>query len=496
MDAEADPGRAALIQERLSQSLWSQHRQDESLEALRDGLALLPDEPSAERAKLLAQFSRRRMVQSRFAEAAESAREALSVARAVGYREAEAIALNALGTALGESGEVDAGVAYLRESLEIAREEGLEMEEGGAWINISDVLNLAGRTDEALEAALQGLETAFTQDWRTTDWLQLSISEFSFHLGDWDERGGGDPARRAGGTPAARSCTGRRAGRSSRSGAATWTLAEEAIATLARPRPDLTEPQFVGLHGILSAELSRRRGDIDARARRDRRRARPDRVLLRGRGPDRGARRDGPARGGRRRRARARPPRRGGRGGSRGRAPTPCSSARGWRPRRGLVVEAAQLATVRGRVRTGDRQRGAGLWGAAAERWEELGRPYLAAYARWREAEALMAGARPRGRVARGVGRAGRARAGSAARGWPRRWSRWPRGRGSSSARARRGSGRRSDGRRRTTPSASPRASATCSRSWRPAPRTARSASGCTWPRRPPACTCRGSSRS
>ena len=95
VDAEADPDRAALIHERLSQSLWSQHRQDDSLEALREGLALLPDEPSAARAKLLAQFSRRRMVQSRFAEAAESAREALSVARAVGYREAEAIALNA-----------------------------------------------------------------------------------------------------------------------------------------------------------------------------------------------------------------------------------------------------------------------------------------------------------------------------------------------------------------------------------------------------------------
>ena len=84
---------------------------------------------------------------------------------------------------------------YLRESLEIAREEGLEMEEGGAWINISDVLNLAGRTEEALEAALQGLETAFTQDWRTTDWLRLSISEYRYHLGDWDGRRGDHPAR-------------------------------------------------------------------------------------------------------------------------------------------------------------------------------------------------------------------------------------------------------------------------------------------------------------
>src|SRR5215217_1598368 len=164
VDVEADPARASLIHERLSQSLWSQHRQDDSLAALREGLDLLPDEPSAARAKALAQFSKRRMVQSRFAEAAEAAREALTVARAVGYGEAEAIALNALGTSLGDQGDVDAGVGYLRESLEIARAEGLEMEEGGAWINISDVLHLAGRTDEALEAALQGLEAVYTQD--------------------------------------------------------------------------------------------------------------------------------------------------------------------------------------------------------------------------------------------------------------------------------------------------------------------------------------------
>ena len=146
------------------------------------------------------------MVQSRFAEAAECAREALSVARAVGYREAEAIALNALGTALGDSGEVDAGVAYLRESLAIAREEGLEMEEGGAWINISDVLNLAGRTEEALEAALQGLATAYTHDWRTTDWLRalgLGVQSSTSATGTARRR----PSRpRAGGTQAGRAC--------------------------------------------------------------------------------------------------------------------------------------------------------------------------------------------------------------------------------------------------------------------------------------------------
>ena len=126
VDAQAEPGRAAILHERLSQSLWSQHEQDASVEAMQQGLALLPDGvQSPERAKLLSQLAKRRMLQARLAEAEECAREALAVARAVGHREAEAIALNALGTAMGERGETDAGVKHLRESLEIAHEEDL-----------------------------------------------------------------------------------------------------------------------------------------------------------------------------------------------------------------------------------------------------------------------------------------------------------------------------------------------------------------------------------
>src|SRR5829696_3973866 len=390
IDAAEDPGRTALIQERISQSLWSQHRQDDSLEALREGLALLPNEPSAARAKLLAQFARRRMVQSRFAEAAESAREALSVARAVGYREAEAIALNALGTALGEGGEVDQGVVHLRESLAIAREEGLEMEEGGAWINISDVLYLAGRTEEALEAARQGLETALTQDWRTTDWLKLSISEFRFQLGDWSGAEEAIPAasrRHTGGTLLYwYTCKAQLA-----LARGDVEAAEEAIAILERATADLTEPQFVGMHGILSGELSRRRGDIEAA------RAVIDDALdrieycsedvvriaalavmgLRVEGDAGEAARD-------RRDEEAEAV-------AKTRADALLERSR-MAAEAGLVVEAAQLATSEGEHARATGADAVGAWRAAAERWDELRRPYSAAYARWREAEALMAG--------------------------------------------------------------------------------------------------------
>ena len=56
------------------------------------------------------------------------------------------------------------------------------------------------------------------------------------------------------------------------------------------------------------------------------------------------------------------------------------------------MVEAAQLATSEGEYARATGGDAAGLWATAAERWDVLGRPYISAYARWREAEALMAG--------------------------------------------------------------------------------------------------------
>jgi ATP/maltotriose-dependent transcriptional regulator MalT len=393
VDAAADPGRAALTQERLSQALWSQHRQDESLDVLREGLALLPDEPSAARAKLLAQLAKRRMVESRFAEAADCAREAIGVARAVGHRESEAIALNALGTSLGDSGEVDAGVAYLRESLAIARDEGLQMEEGGAWINISDVLNLAGRTDEALEVAQQGLEKAYTRDWRTTDWLRLSISEYRFHLGDFAGAEEVIPTasrRHTGGTLLYwETCRAQLA-----LGRGDLDAAETALAVLGKATAGLTEPQFVGMYGVLRAELSRRRGET--RAAREVVDDALDRIEYCSEDVVRiaalavaGLRVEGDA-------AEAARDRRDQEAETlaRKRAETLLERAR-LAAEAGWVVETAQLATAEAEharaTGSASGSEAVALWRAAAEAWDELRRPYSVAYARWREAEALMA---------------------------------------------------------------------------------------------------------
>jgi len=267
------------------------------------------------------------------------------------------------------------------------------MEEGGAWINISEVLNLAGRTEEALAAASQGLERASTRNWRTTDWLRLSISEYRFQLGDWDGAEDAIPAesrRQTGGTRLFwHTCRAQLA-----LARGDTDAAAEAIAVLAKATAGLSEPQFVGTYGVLSAELSRRRGDIAAA------RAVVDDAL------DRieycsedvvriaalaviGLRVEGDAgetaRDRRDEEAAAL---------ARTRADALLQRAR-LAAESGLVVETVQLATAKAEhARASGRAPGrdpVALWRAAAEGWDELGRPYHAAYARWREAEALMA---------------------------------------------------------------------------------------------------------
>jgi DNA-binding CsgD family transcriptional regulator len=416
---DTDPRACALLLERVSQSLWSQHRQDEAIEELQHGLALLPvNEASRERATLLSQLVKKRMLQSRHTETKEAAEEALAVARASGDRQAEGRVLNALGTVIGITGDPDGGVKMLRESLAIARELGLPWDEGGAWVNIADVLHLAGRTREGLEVAREGLAVELERPWRTVDWLRLTVADCSFHLGEWDEAEAAMPAasrRHTGGTILFWQLT--RAMLAL--GRGDLALADEALTALGRAQAGMTEPQFVGPYGVLTAELARRRGDIAA--------ARVaiddaiDRIEYCSDDMARitsvsaaGLRVEGDA-------AQLSHDRRDAEGErtARERAQSLIDRVR-LASVSGGPVEEAQAATAEaeyGRatgVASGDGAPGeaqpgggaddaadheparpgrsaAGLWAAAAARWEALERPYPVAYARWREAEALMA---------------------------------------------------------------------------------------------------------
>lgn len=388
VDPTTDPRRAASLLERLARAQWDMNRQDHAVETLDRALALLePDELTSERAALLAAKTRARMLQGKHGEAIEVGGEALAVARAIGDRRAEVRALSSLGAALFGRGEDDDGTEALRTGIALA--DGAEMidELCALYVNLGDMLHLAGRSDEALAVIHEGLDRAGTVV-ESGIWLRLLLSEVHLDLGDWDAAEVDIPRLERGnvGTTLLNQRL-RRAelllGRGDLVGA------REQMDAAERTARGSTEPQFLGVIGIDRGLLELRSGDFEearcavddaldliefcsedfvrisrlagvgamieadaAQSARDRRDEAAELAAIE-------------------------------------RAEGFLARARATAEAGGLVEEAQRLLVEAERARTrGDDD--AALWRAAAEAFSGIHRPYPAAYSRWRAAEALV----------------------------------------------------------------------------------------------------------
>jgi tetratricopeptide (TPR) repeat protein len=141
----ADPRRRSALLARLSRIQWTLNRGVEAVQTAQNALALLPaDEDSRERALLLAWLARTRFLRGRFRDAIDDGEKALAAAAAAGDSHAEGEVLNTLGMAEIALGRVDDGVARLRRTIALARDnddvDGLTY----AYSNLADMLNLAG----------------------------------------------------------------------------------------------------------------------------------------------------------------------------------------------------------------------------------------------------------------------------------------------------------------------------------------------------------------
>ncbi|HZB76691.1 MAG TPA: AAA family ATPase [Solirubrobacteraceae bacterium] len=267
VDEGAAPRRAAWLHGVLYRSLWNILRQEEATATLDRGLALLEhDEPSPERAGLLARRAKSLMVQSRYHHAVRVAREALAEQAQLeepGGRYVDEIgALNALGVSLMATGGIEEGAEALRRALDMAQQSRRAVDITYAAVNLSDALHLVGRTPEALDVAraaraqLAGLPISEA-------WLSLLIAQQAFDAGEWESVEAmlaAVAARRPqGGTPELDYCLRR----------AEIALArderEAARADLARAAElavDSREPQYLGVLGALQVELAARDGDV------------------------------------------------------------------------------------------------------------------------------------------------------------------------------------------------------------------------------------------
>ncbi len=269
VDEASAPRRAAWLHGMLQRSLWSMLRPDEADVALEHGLALLADDgPSPERVGLLARHARTLMLQSRYHRAASVARRALSEQAELedpgAYHVDEAGALNALGVSLAATGDAEEGSAALRRALEMAYERGHLQDVAVGAANLSEALHRVGRTSEALEVARAAHAELGPLPTRQL-WLSLAIAQYAFDSGDWEAAEGalaGIARRRfSGGNSELNACL-RHAelalGRDERepAGAQLARAAELAV--------DSREPQYLGVLGALQAELSTREGDVAA----------------------------------------------------------------------------------------------------------------------------------------------------------------------------------------------------------------------------------------
>jgi DNA-binding CsgD family transcriptional regulator/tetratricopeptide (TPR) repeat protein len=185
---DGPPLRVARLLERLGGSEWQRGRGAEALAAYERGLALLPasGEPSCERALLLAAKGRTLMLAGLYTDSVEWCGQGLDAARASGCRGAEADALNTLGVSRAGLGDVAGGVACLEESIAMAWEDGRVEGVSRGYVNLGDVLLLSGRTYDALMVVTNGIAQLEARGRRPL-WLSLQGAEIALAAGDWEQ---------------------------------------------------------------------------------------------------------------------------------------------------------------------------------------------------------------------------------------------------------------------------------------------------------------------
>jgi DNA-binding CsgD family transcriptional regulator/predicted negative regulator of RcsB-dependent stress response len=155
--ADAGPIELARLHAELAHYLRHANDHDAGDAELRLALELLPPDAELERARLRDQSSKSLMLRGQFREAAAEAAMTAADARRLGALDLEAGANNTEGISRGALGEVDEGARLLRRARDIAVEIGSPPEHVRAVSNLAELLDLSGRTEEALAEVLAAL---------------------------------------------------------------------------------------------------------------------------------------------------------------------------------------------------------------------------------------------------------------------------------------------------------------------------------------------------
>ena len=188
-DRSDDVVAAAVARERLGRYLWIAGDSDGSLAAYRDAVRVLPpDPPTPALARVLAAEAQILMLRAPGEETRAACERAIEIARAVGARAFEGHALNSLGVTRFGVGDFAGGERALREAKGIAEEVGDHDGIWRAYTNLSECLDEQGRLEEAAALALEGAANAGRLGMRTyAQFLQGEACWRLTRLGRLDE---------------------------------------------------------------------------------------------------------------------------------------------------------------------------------------------------------------------------------------------------------------------------------------------------------------------
>ena len=185
----ADEVQVGLLHERLGWFLLPGGVDREAgLAAFERAVELVPAEPpSAERVRVLAALGSALNSFWRHDESRAACEQALAVADAIGDDRPALLALTDLGVDLYLLGQSAEGIDCLHDARRRARERGTAPDELRTYISLSDLLLYAGRLPEAARDALEGLAAARRRGYERSGGtlLAANAAEALLGLGDW-----------------------------------------------------------------------------------------------------------------------------------------------------------------------------------------------------------------------------------------------------------------------------------------------------------------------
>jgi DNA-binding NarL/FixJ family response regulator len=185
LTGDQDPARAALLHVDLGVYQYANGSNDAGLATFERAVELAPPS-SAERAQALAAFGTGLVMAWRYEESRAVCEQALALARTTGARAAELRALTELGIDLAYLGRGEEGLARLGQAVRLAGETGDPWALQRAYISLTDVLTMLGRPGESARVGETGL--AAVRGYGVDDTvLAANWVEALLAVGDWDE---------------------------------------------------------------------------------------------------------------------------------------------------------------------------------------------------------------------------------------------------------------------------------------------------------------------